>query len=301
MPCAAGTTCVPLGQCALSSTYCTAFGKPCPDGPMTDLCTPIGKICEGADFSESCSADSYGKLNVRIGPLPLAQPALVAIISATRPDGGTPMAQAVEGTMGFLQAYARANPTHRVALILATDGVPSHCGTASNNPEAAITARLTAARMATPSISTYTIGVFAPNEGMDGPNTVNRFAAAGGTGMGFVLDPSGDLTEKLLGALNTIRGAALPCEFTIPPPKGGMLDFGKVNVHFKGRATDENIPYVGSAAKCDPMLGGWYYDVDPATAMPTKVVVCEKTCSRFKAEPTGVVQIRFGCKTIVIQ
>jgi hypothetical protein len=301
MPCAAGTTCVPLGQCALSSTYCTAFGKPCPDGPMTDLCTPIGKICEGADFSESCSADSYGKLNVRIGPLPLAQPALVAIISATRPDGGTPMAQAVEGTMGFLQAYARANPTHRVALILATDGVPSHCGTASNNPEAAITARLTAARMATPSISTYTIGVFAPNEGMDGPNAVNMFAAAGGTGTGFVLDPSGDLTKKLLDALNTIRGAALPCEFTIPPPTSGPLDLEKVNVHFEGSAGKQDVPYVGTAAMCDPVMGGWYFDVDPATAMPTKIVVCEKTCGVFKADLLGKVQIGYGCKRMVIR
>jgi hypothetical protein len=298
--CPAGTMCVPLGQCPLSSTYCTAFGKPCPDGPMTDLCTPIGKICQDADFSESCSADTYTNLNVRVGPLPLAQPALVAIIAATRPDGGTPMAAAVEGTLSVLQTYARANPTHRVVLILATDGVPSHCGTAAN-PENDIDMRLTAARMAMPSITTYTIGVFAPNEGMDGPNAVNRFAVAGGTGMGFVLDPNGDLTEKLLGALNAIRGAALPCEFTIPTPKSGMLDFDKVNVHFKGATADENVPYVGSAAKCDPVKGGWYYDVDPATAMPKKVVVCEKTCSRFKAEPTGKVQIGFGCKTIIIQ
>jgi len=299
--CPAGTMCVPLGQCPLSSTYCTAFGKPCPDGPMTDLCTPIGKVCQDADFSESCSADSYGQLNVRIGPLPLAQPALVAIITATRPDGGTPMAQAVEGTMAFLQGYAKANPTHRVVLILATDGVPSHCGTASNDPEGFVAMRLQAARAATPSIPTYAIGVFAPNEGMDGPNAVNRFAMAGGTNTGFVLDPTGDLTAKLLGALDTIRGAALPCEFKIPQPKSGMLDFELVNVHFTGDAPDRNIPYVGSAAKCDPMLGGWYYDVDPATAMPTRVVVCDKTCSRFKAAPTGQVEIGFGCKREVIK
>jgi hypothetical protein len=301
--CPAGTMCVPLGQCPLSSTYCTAFGKPCPDGPMTDLCTAIGKMCQDADFSESCSADSYTQLNVRIGPLPLAQAALVAIIAVTRPDGGTPMAEAVEGTMGFLQTYARANPTHRVVLILATDGVPSHCGTASNDPEGFVAMRLQAARAATPSISSYAIGVFAPNEGMDGPNAVNRFATAGGTGTAFVLDPNGDLTEKLLGALNSIRGAALPCEFTIPKPSAGMmLDFDLVNVHFKGSAGEEDVPYVGSAAKCDPMLGGWYYDVDPATGMmPTKVVVCEKTCSRFKADLTGTVAIGFGCKRIVIR
>jgi hypothetical protein len=268
---------------------------------MTDLCTAIGKTCRDADFSESCNADTYAQLNVRIGPLPLAQDALVTIIAATRPDGGTPMAEAVKGTLSLLQAYAKANPSHRVVLILATDGIPSHCGTA--DPEADIAMRLMAARAATPSITTYTIGVFAPNEGMDGPNAVNRFAVAGGTGMGFVLDPNGDLTKKLLDALNQIRGAALPCEFTIPKPTMGTIDFGKVNVHFKGGGTEENIPYVGSAAKCDPVKGGWYYDVDPAMGTPTKVVVCEKTCGSFKADQTGKaeVQIGFGCKTIIIQ
>jgi hypothetical protein len=297
--CPAGSTCVPLGLCALSSTYCTGLGKPCPDGPPTDLCTAIGKVCQDPDFAENCSADSYRQLNVRIGPLPLAQAALVAIISATRPDGGTPMAAAVEGTMGFLTAYAKAHPDRRVVLILATDGVPSTCS--AGNPANDIDMRLSAARMMTPSIATYTIGVFAPNEGPAGPAAVNRFAMAGGTGMGFVLEPTGDLTEKLLGTLNQIRGAALPCEFTIPTPKSGMLDFDRVNVHFKGASTEENVPYVGAADKCDPMRGGWYYDVDPSMTKPTKVVVCPKTCDRFKAEPLGQVQIGFGCKTIVIQ
>jgi hypothetical protein len=297
--CPAGATCVPLGRCALSSTYCTAFGKPCPDGPATDLCTPIGKVCQDPDFAENCNAESYRQLNVRIGPLPLAQPALVAIIAATRPDGGTPMAAAVEGTLAVVSAYAKAHPDRRVVLILATDGVPSTCS--AGNPENDIDMRLRAARAMMPSISTYTIGVFAPNEGPAGPAAVNRFAMAGGTGMGFVLDPTGDLTEKLLGTLNQIRGSALPCEFTIPPPKSGMLDFERVNVHFKGATSEENVPYVGSAGKCDPMRGGWYYDVDPAMAKPTKVVACPKTCDRFKAEPLGKVQIGFGCKTIVIQ
>jgi hypothetical protein len=298
--CPAGSMCVPLGQCALSSTYCTAFGKPCPDGPATDLCAPIGKTCRHADFSESCNADSYARLNVNIGPLPLAQAALVNIIAVTRPDGGTPMASAVEGTIGYLRTYVKANPTHRVVLILATDGVPS-CGGGPDELAAKVVVSLGAARMMTPAISTYAIGVFSPDEGTKGPMAVNQFAMAGGTGAAFVLNPTSDLTEKLLGALNEIRGAALPCEFTIPPPKSGMLDFNLVNVHFKGGTLEEDVPYVGSAAKCDPVKGGWYYDTDPATADPKKVVACEKTCGRWKAERDGQVQIGFGCKTIVIQ
>jgi hypothetical protein len=301
--CPGGARCVPLGQCVLSNTFCTALGMPCPGGPATDLCTPLGKTCRTADFSESCNSRQYSRLHVGIGPLPLAQPALARSIDATSPSGGTPMLQAVEGTLSFLRPYLTANSTRRVVLVIATDGVPSVCGGGGDmmGVQNAIANLLQAARMATPSLTTYAIGVFSPDEGPAGPMSVNRFAQAGGTGTAFVLSPTNDLAEKLLGALSDIRGAALPCEFTIPPPEPGkMLDFGKVNVHFKGSTGEEDVPYVGSADKCDPTRGGWYYDVDPAVADPTRVVVCEKTCNRFKADASGKVQIGFGCKTRVI-
>ena len=139
------------------------------------------------------------------------------------------------------------------------------------------------------------------NEGTKGPALVNEAAAAGGTRTAFVLDPAVNLNDKLLSALNEIRGAALPCAFTIPKPQGTPLNFGQVNVHFTSNTSNENIPYVGSADKCDPVRGGWYYDVNPDVAEPKQVIACEKTCARFKAEPAGKVQIGFGCKTIVIR
>lgn len=302
-PCAANDSCVPLGLCALSNTYCTNLGMPCPGGPATDLCQALGKTCRTADFSESCSAEQYGRLQVGVGPLPLATPALVRSIAATSPSGGTPMLQAVEGTLRAVRAYMAANPTRKVILVLATDGVPSVCGGGGSmaGVQTAVANLLMGARTAMPSLATYAIGVFSPDEGPDGPMSVNRFATAGGTGMAFVLTPTNDLAEKLLGALNAIRGAALPCEFTIPTPPGVMLDYGKVNVHFKGSTGEEDVPYVGSADKCDPTRGGWYYDADPAVTDPRRVVTCPKTCDRFKADPTGKVAIGFGCKTRVIQ
>jgi hypothetical protein len=291
---------VPLGQCPLSGIYCTGLGKPCPGAPATDVCAPLGKTCRTANFSESCNPEPYGRqLSMNIGPLPLAEPALTRAIGDAHPGGGTPMAEAMKGTAKYLRTYQAAHAGHRVALILATDGVPSHCGTA--DPEGAVTADIRALQALAPPISTYVIGIFSAMEVPTGPPSVNRFAMAGGTGTGFVLTPTSDLTEKLLGALNQIRGSALPCEFNIPIPTSGKIDFDKVNVHFKGATVEDNIPYVGSADKCDPMRGGWYYDTDPAVADPTKVVVCEKTCSVFKADPVGKVQIGFGCKTVVIK
>jgi hypothetical protein len=47
-------------------------------------------------------------------------------------------------------------------------------------------------------------------------------------------------------------------------------------------------------------LGGWYYDVAPATGVPTRVQVCEATCSRFKTDQGGKVDLVFGCGTQII-
>jgi hypothetical protein len=298
-PCATGTTCVPLGICRVSATYCTGFGRPCPGGPATDLCTPLGRTCRMADFSESCDPGKFVNFSQVIAPLPGAQMALARVLAATNPDGGTPMVQAVMGTIAALRQHQSANPTHRVALILATDGVPSNCGTVGPDPVANVEMQLRAARAAM--LTTYAIGVFAPNEGMAGPDAVNRFAAAGGTGTGYVLNPTSDLTQTLLTALNKIRGAALPCEFTIPTPKTGMLDFGKVNVHYRGGGIDEDVLYVGRADKCDAARGGWYYDTDPALGTPTRVVLCDATCRRINGDAGGRVDLGYGCKTRVIE
>ena len=63
---------------------------------------------------------------------------------------------------------------------------------------------------------------------------------AGGSGTPFVVEPGQNLSQKFLEALNQIRGAALACEFQIPRPQAGTLDFGKVNVRYSGGATSED-------------------------------------------------------------
>jgi hypothetical protein len=53
----------------------------------------------------------------------------------------------------------------------------------------------------------------------------------------------------------------------------------------------------GSAAACDAVKGRWYYDVDPATGKPTKVILCPATCSKVQADPAGSVNVVQGCTT----
>jgi hypothetical protein len=130
---------------------------------------------------------------------------------------------------------------------------------------------------------------------------LEQVATAGGTGAPFVLTAADDLGQRFQDALDKIRGSALPCEFVIPPSNSGTIDFGKVNVRFKGAAAEEDIPYVASLDRCDPVRGGWYYDRAPAMAAPTRVLVCPASCNRYKADPDASVSLVFGCKTKVIE
>jgi hypothetical protein len=140
------------------------------------------------------------------------------------------------------------------------------------------------------------IGVFSSPTAA-GAATVGVWATAGGTAPAIVLDPTMDFTQRLLSALNQIRGAALACEFAIPPPQMGTLDYGKVNVRASAGGAPEDLLYVGRADRCDPARGGWYYDVDPAMGKPARVLLCPATCTRVKADPAARVDLLFGCAT----
>jgi hypothetical protein len=298
--CPGGTTCVPLGRCSGSSANCTAIGQPCPGGAAGDTCAALPGACAAFDFDgDSCQATDYRNPAVVIGALPEPAAPIAAVLGALRPEEriGTPIGPAVTGALAYLRAHVAATPGRRGALIFTADGEINICEPGTIEGVAQV---LSAARAAAPSLTTYVIGVFPPAEQAFVVPDLNRLATAGGGGMPFVLDPMGDLTQKLLDALGKIRGAALPCEYLIPRPRtGDTIDFQKVNVGFTAASGAETIPYVASAPRCDPMRGGWYYDVDPAVPgnIPTRVVICPATCTRFKAETAGAkVDLLFGCK-----
>ena len=149
-------------------------------------------------------------------------------------------------------------------------------------------------------IPTYVIGVFAPETLAESQPALAELAMAGGGGPPFILDPNQSLTQRFLEALNQIRGNVLACDFQIPKPPTGTQDFGKVNVRFTGASgATEDLLYVGAPDRCDPVRGGWHYDVPPAAGTPQRIIVCPATCDRFKADARGKVEIRIGCTTRV--
>jgi hypothetical protein len=301
MACTGELPCTKYGLCSVSGRRCTGMGTACPGGTPNDTCRPRPRFCiDGNDAS--CPVDLYEKPVVDIGDLPGAASSIEMALAGIVAQGTTPTTPAVQGSLTQLRARAMANPNRKQVLVLATDGLPTQCGFQNTVNTAAMAIR--AGQMGMPSIPTYVIGVFGQNQILRSEPALRQFATAGGSGMPYVLTSDNDLTMNFLNALNQIRGNALGCEYMIPKPMGNMnLDYDRLNVRFTGPNGPEDLFYVGSADKCDPMRGGWYYDADPKVADPTRVLLCESTCNRVKMAAGSTVsvsvELRVGCKTII--
>lgn len=288
--CPMGVKCVQAGKCAGSGARCLNLGQACPGGGGT--CGTAGTVCK---FQiDSCEPGDYQSPRVGIAALPGSGPALVQGLTAVKPGGNTPIAPAIDGVAAHVRQYLATQPGHRAVLVLASDGAPGGC---DGSNEAHVATRLAAALAGTPALPTYVIGVVEASD-TNRVQVMNNYAMAGGTTTPFILNASAaDLGQKFLAALNQIRSMALPCEFTIPPPSKGDIDYQRVNVRYAGLSSSTDLFYVGSADRCDPMQGGWYYDVPPSAGTPMRVRVCEASCRKFQAEPGGKVELRFGCQT----
>jgi hypothetical protein len=293
--CPADDTCVPLGRCAVTFDDCTNIGQPCAGQAAGDNCLPVGKTCEYTD-EQTCAVAAYENLPVPIVPLPDPGQRLVARAFARRsPSGATPMRPAIDGALAALKKHLDGHPGQKSILVLATDGSPVGC---TQNTVADVASLLQSSHNA--GVSTYVIGVATPNNATE-LMTLGQLASAGGTGMPYVISATEILSQRFLETLNQIRGQALPCEFTIPKPSTGAIDFGKVNVSWHAPGAREDVLYTATAARCDATRGGWYYDVDPATGgTPTRVIVCEATCRQLKMHAEATVDLRFGCATRTI-
>jgi hypothetical protein len=297
--CPAGTACVPLGRCSASGGDCVGMGQPCPSGVANDMCGPRMRQCRlGPSSRGTCAVADYQKPIVPIGELPAAGARLTGAMDTRLAVGGTPLSPALKGAVAYLAAHAATNAGRRTVLVIVSDGVPGACG-----DNATILADLRAAAMATPGLPTYVVGVFSDNDPPEARPLMEQFAVAGGTRAALAVTANEQLAEKFLAALSQIRGAAVPCDLAIPKPSAGQIDFGKVNVRINAGAGPADLAYVERRERCDlaPNGNGWYYDVDPNMATPSRVLLCPAVCERIKADPQGAIELRFGCQSIVIK
>jgi hypothetical protein len=282
--------CAPAGSCASdASLACFSLGADgCGNG---DDCQPLAGECYGY---ATCEIEPYAQPEVAIATLPGNASALTASLAAATPLGLTPTYAALSGALEQARVQARANPSHRVVAVLATDGTPAGC---ERDDPLNVEMLATQGVSSDPSVWTYVVGVFSPEE-TEALATLDAWAAAGGTSSAFVIDPQQDVSAQFLEALEKIRGGALSCEYRIPPsPNGSTLDFDAVNVALVIDQQSLDFRYVAEPGRCSLTALGWYYDVDPQNGTPTKISVCEQACQMLQATNNGRVEVRLGCVT----
>jgi hypothetical protein len=233
----------------------------------------------GTNGNSSCVLTDYVPV-VPIVNLPGNGPPLKAAIAGMMPAGRTPTRMAMLGAVQYATSYQLANPMRKVAIVLATDGIPNDCQ--STVPAVAAVAQT--AFTATPPISTYVLGV--------GPETGNldQIAQAGGTKMAYMVTNSG--AAALLAAMNAIRtqvtttsttttmtGSKIACSQPIDPTQRD-LDWAAAHMTREVNRMSTVVPPVADLAACGT-AEGWYYD-DPK--MPTKLVFCPATCDALSPE-----------------
>ena len=290
-----GGTCSLLGQCKQSRGYCAPVGGNCSTN-FGDTCDVLPGRCRQY---ESCDPSAYAAMRVPVSSLPGGAASLMSAIRVAEPEGATPTGPALSGALAQAAARLKQDPTRRAAVVLATDGFPTSCAPQGTAELAQMAA---GAFNATPSVSTYVIGVFSPQEAGKAAANLNQIAAAGGGGKAIIVDTGTSVSTAFLKALNDVRFAALSCEYQLSPDPTGLVDLGQLNVRHVNASNKVNyLPYVGIPFRCDPVKGGWYFDVDPAVGKPTQVRTCPASCSTLRSDPGGRVDLIFGCKTIVIE
>lgn len=227
-----------------------------------------------------CDPSAYGKPEVPPTALPDATTFAAAIAKVDPPNEyGTPTYPALSGTIAYAESLLKEDATRKVAIVMVTDGEPVSC------KDNTIDNTALAAMQVADHIPTYVIGVGAELA------SLNAIAAGGGTDKAFIvsLDAPEQTRTDLLDAINLIRGKSISCDLEIPaPPPGKKLDPDKVNVQLTANGEPSPLKY-GTACTGDT---AWHYD-DPTK--PTKILLCDSTCTAVKADPMGKLDVVFGC------
>jgi hypothetical protein len=177
----------PVDQSCVVSTDCGSFGT-CSNG-----------FCFGVD---SCKASDYAIPAVSLGLLPASGTAILNSINSRGPTAATPQAPALQGALTYAKSHAIANASHKVAVVLITDGLPNEC----TPPDVPTDVANIAATFAsgTPQVKTFVIGI---GTDVQPPSKWSAIAAAGGTGTAYLTNSQVEIQN----ALNDIRSTFNTC------------------------------------------------------------------------------------------
>lgn len=234
--------------------------------------------------ADTCIPEDYYILNVPVDVLPNNAFALTNALPADPTGSTTPTWGALKGVLTAATAYQDAHPKHKVIVVLATDGDPNACGSATIDN----IAKLAENARSYNGVLTYVIGVAGSTIA-----NLDKIAASGGTTAAY--DITKDIAE-FSAKMEEIRGSALACEFEIPPPPvGEELDPDRVNFSYtpKGVGSPKILLRADDLADCNGKPG-WYYD---SNITPSKIVLCPASCATVQADSLAKIDALFGCKS----
>lgn len=278
-------------QCRVLKCYVDSDCGPSTCGPCTSPNFLIPGYCDGFDAIDSCAAEDYATPAVEIAPLPAAAEAIASSMAGLTLTTGTPTFAALKGAVDHAREWAKNHPDHVVAAVLATDGAPNEC----DQNEDHLNAIAAAGESGSPKVLTFAIGVFTASDAASGaPAKMDDIAAAGGTNRAYVIRTQDDVATEFLGALDTIRRAAISFSYPIPVPESGTADPSTIRIKLALPGHETRIlPRVVDEAHCLPGVDGWHFDQEPN---PARIVLCEATCMDVWAAKSGQVDIAIGCK-----
>lgn len=241
-----------------------------------------------AYYGLSCNPADYSAPAVGLAPLPGVAAAVKA--SYPVPISGKAITPALKGTLGYLRVAAANDPDRAVALVLMSDGIADPlCG--SNITNAA--SEVSAARTATPAISTYVIALGAGPNFLDPANLadigpLDLLAAAGGTGRAARVALDIATNEELSTALHEIVARAAPCAYRIP----AQMVPARTSAEWTRAAPERAVlwPRVRDEAACGTSPG-----VFVRSDAPGYLELCPAACSAVQANPSGTVVLREDC------
>ena len=254
------------------------------------------------DYDATCSVSKYQRPDVQLTALSKPD-ALISALERTTPGGGTPTLPALMGAIEYANTLMTENPGSKSIIIMVTDGEPvvvdstgaertDNCPEGNENTIDSIAAVAQAAynRPADESIPTYVIGI---GEALD---NLGAIASAGGTELILIEGSSGEETKaRLLEALQGIQVESIDCDMSVPVPEADeTIDFAKVNFSFVH--SDGTVEPLGRNDACSS-AGGWRYDNPTA---PTKIMLCESTCTAVQNDVKGHLEVELGCDTRII-
>jgi hypothetical protein len=282
-------------------------------------------------FSNDNTCGVQSTPSVPVAALSPAQvAALKSALAATTPSGGTPLVGATTLAYAYLhqeasQAAGCVEPCgahgNRYAVLI-TDGTDS-CATPSRAQDAAecsaagsctnFLVKKAAPLAARANIKTFVIG--APGS-EPARGYLSELAFVGGTPRNagkcshdpsassgdchFDMTSTQDFAGALAGALGSISGAALGCEFAVPQT-GVAVSKGSVNVQYRG-AKNNAVCFKYDDRACEAGADGWQFATKADGSQDlSRVVICGKACDQVRADASARVDVVLGCETIVLQ